>query len=435
MPTLRPTIRFHRGLALVDGWPARLATPSGAHRDGARLRAPARLRHRLRHALALAGVPYRDETNAASPAAAAAGGSAHATPPGLAQALRTSRHRGILIGQSETTCAAVARLLTQLTSAPPLTVTPDTATAHRWQARPDLPDQAELASATILTIQRAARDMHWLGGRHDTVLVDGPERMPATLLDPALDQCAALARIGFAGSMPARDAERWCTRIGPVLAVAAPPSMPHGASLLVPLPPEAERHYHEAWSTFLGAFDRFVAARGDAGFGTFLAQARKDPLQRPAVHAWHEAIRCAAWHEHKALVVDDLLHRHADRRVLLFTPDRNSAYELSRRHLIPALTSELPLRERAALLDAYADGTVRALAGPKLLDSGVAERSADVGILVGGGFGPAQRASRCRRVRADGIVFELLSQDTLEVGRAHRWHHAAAGTAAVVHQR
>ena len=441
MPSLKPTIHFHQGRILVDAWPADLPPPHGTRAEQGRLAGPARLRHRVRHTLAHAAVHYLDRTGAAQREALPSEIQAHqqratlVAPPGLIQTLRSSQHRGLVIGQTEETHWAIAQLLTSLASAPLLVVVPDTATAHRWQSQSHASHTNANTKPTIVTVTRAARDMHWLGGHHDALLVEGAERMPATLLDQALDESAALARIGLAATMSPRDAERWCTRIGPVLAVASRRDAPRRALLQVPMPCDIEGRYQDAWGTFLGAYDRFVAVRGDAGFGTFLAQARSSPSQRPAVHAWHEAIRCAAWHENKSLVVEDLLRRHTGRRMLLFTPDRACAYELSKQHLIPALTAELPQRERTALLDAFASGALPALAGPRLLDSGVAEHSADVGALLGGGNGSAQRASRCRRVRDDGIIFELVSQNTLEVGRAHRWHHATTRTTTVVHER
>src|SRR5690606_32093453 len=156
-------------------------------------------------------------------------------------------------------------------------------------------------------------------------------------------------------------------------------------------------------------------------------------LQRPALRAWHEALRLASWHAHKAAVVADLLHRHRGQRVLLFTPDRATAYELGRTHLVAAITSEIPRAERHALLTAFAKGSLHTLAGPRLLDAGIAERTADVAILIGGGFGRDQRLSRRRRVRSSGIIYELVSQETLEVGRAQRFRDPGADAAPVVH--
>jgi hypothetical protein len=61
------------------------------------------------------------------------------------------------------------------------------------------------------------------------------------------------------------------------------------------------------------------------------------------------------------------------------------------------------------------------LVGPRLLDLGVPEATAAVGIVVGGGFGPHQRLAQQRRVRQGGVVYELVAADTAEVGRARRF--------------
>jgi hypothetical protein len=270
---------------------------------------------------------------------------------------------------------------------------------------------------------------------HDLLAVDAPEAMPWPVLGHLLDVSPALARVGLPARADWRLAERLAPGLGPVVHVA---TRGHGVrcdELRVALPAAVAAAYEDAFATFLAAFDRFAAAQPNAGFGTFVAQARGDPRQRPALSAWHGAIRLAAWHEHKALLVGELLARHRGERALVFTPHRAAAYELAREHLIAALTSELPQRERHALLDAFAAGRLRALAGPRLLDHGVAEASADVAILAGGGFGAHQRDARCRRVAPHGVVYELVSLDTVEVGRARRWRGDAATVEAGVHGR
>lgn len=111
------------------------------------------------------------------------------------------------------------------------------------------------------------------------------------------------------------------------------------------------------------------------GLARSYKQAREDPEQRPALLAWHEALHLASWHAHKALLIADLLQRHRGERILVFTPDRASAYELARSHLIAPITAELPRTERQSTVDQFLDGTLRVLAGPRLLDLGVPNNS------------------------------------------------------------
>jgi len=380
------------------------------------LAGPARLRWRVRQALQDSGTPYRDQTTATELHRQPVIPSRNSSKAfGLTATLRQAAFRGLLAGWPEADRTDLVQDLVHSLRQRLLLLACDSAAAHRWQQAMAARQLHDLV--TVFTVRDAAQRMHWLGCHHELLVVDAPEMMPRLLLDEATEQSAALARIALLGRADGRDVMHWSKGIGPLLSSIQTEQQQHYQQIQVPMPRIAEQSYAQAWSVFLAAFDRFVAARGTAAFGTFIAQARKDPQQRPAVFAWHDAVRCAAWHEHKAAVVSELLERHNNERVLVFTPNRRVAYDLAREHLIGAITSEIPRGERNALLTGFANGSMRVLAGPRLLDAGVAEASADVAILVGGGFGIDQRTSRRRRVRPMGTVYEIVSQHTLEVGK------------------
>jgi len=282
-------------------------------------------------------------------------------------------------------------------------------------------------------VAAAARDIGWLGRRHDLLIADLPELMPGPRLLAVLDGSAAGARLLLPQDAHPRDLLAWTGRSGPVLAVCGRDPALRTVELRVPLPADARAVYDAAWSEFLAAYDRFAVAHPHAGFSTFVALARGDAAARPALLAWHRALRAAADNRNKAAVAARLLQRHRGERVLVFAPDRASAYALARAHLIAPITAEIPRAERRAAVAAFARGELRALVGPRLLDTGVPERCADVGIAVGGGFGRAQRKARAARIRAGGLFYELCGLDTVEVGRARRWRGSAAGPAVVVH--
>ena len=77
-----------------------------------------------------------------------------------------------------------------------------------------------------------------------------------------------------------------------------------------------------------------AALRRDAGFGTFVQEARADAALKPSLLAWHQARRIAGWNTNQALAVAELLARHRRDRVLVFTPDRACAYQLAQLHLM-----------------------------------------------------------------------------------------------------
>lgn len=401
---------------------------------GRHLEGPARLHWRLRQALADANARYQDEVLQAPHAASQLGNAkASGLPAGLLEAVRKARYRGVLAGHEGTTRIHLAATMVRQLAQPGLVLTTDSASEHRWQRA--LTRAGVVSACHARRVRDAASHMHWLGGRHDVLVVDSPELMQHAALEQALEGSAALARIGFSTAVDWRQAVRWGKGLGPLVSVLDVSDLPRRQQIRVPMPNDVAVRYAAAWDTFLAAYDRFVAMRGDAGFGTFVAQARTDSKQRPALRAWHDALRCAAWHESKASVVRDLLSQHRGAQIALFTPDRQCAYELAREHLVAAVTAELSRRERSGLLDAFAAGTLRVLAGPKLLDTGIQERSANVGVLIGGGYGARQRNARCQRVATDGQIYELVSQDTVEVSRANRIYGQAAQAPAVLHLR
>ncbi len=398
---------------------------------------PARLRWRLRAALQDAGIAYQDTLGTGAIGSALddvprpANGATNW--PGALLALRQAGYRGLVQGLGDTARLQLVGDLARALAQTALVAVADSAVEYRWQQAARAAGLAGVVTAARIT--SLAADMHWLGARHDLLVIDTPEQMPHGALAQACDASAALARVGLIQRIDSQSASRWASGIGALLAsVERGPTASH-SELRMPLPAALRASYEAAWHTFLAAFDRFATARPDAGFGTFVQQARSDPTQRPALRAWHEAVRLVAWHEHKAAMVAELLQRHRAQRTLVFTPDRRAAYELASRHLIPAITAEVPRAERQVMLDAFHQGSLPALAGPRLLDLGIAEGTADVAILVGGGYGRDQRDARVRRVRRDGMVYELTTLDSLEVSRAQRWRTRDAAASGAVHDR
>lgn len=439
-----PSLDLAGGELRVRHWPAtcsppvglrQIATaPSGANAGAnaaIELRGSARLRCRVRAALAEAGVPCRDELAAPK------------LPPlpmppllrseaSLLANWRLGGHQGLTAGLPFDSRVHLALGALVDRGRPALVVVLDSGAAMLWQR--ELRTAGLHEHASVVTAADAARSMPARARSHDLLVVDAPELVPGPTLDAVLDGSPAIARLGFLGCPDAHRLLRCSRGLGPLLGVVDSHLPPRTVELRVPMPTATAEAHAVAWHTFLAAYDRFAALQPNAGFGTFVEQARDDPAQRPALLAWHRALHLASWHEHKARLVADLLQRHRGERMLVFTPDRHSAYELARTHLIAPVTAELPRAERAEILAGYLAGTLCALAGPRLLDLGVPEGHAEVGILAGGGYGRHQRAARCRRVAPHGIVYELVSQDTVEVGRAHRWRGTTADATALVHR-
>ncbi|MFO1077292.1 MAG: helicase-related protein [Planctomycetota bacterium] len=423
-PASIPELRFRAGRLLVEHWPAGLRPPHELVRCGDRLEGPARLRPIVRERLQAASHPFTD-TLGSDPLQ-------QLGPPrsGVLLTLHQARYRGLLGGISDFVRSVHVVALANLAGLRAVVAVADSGAELEWRRTIAACNGADRVA--VDTVHRLASCMHALGGRHDLIAVDGPERMPFGALSAVLDASAALGRIGYVDRVDMQFLQRLARGLGPLLVSDGfSPGRP-SMELRVPLPAELRPAYESAWCDFLGAFDRFAAARPGAGFDAFVAAARADAAMRPALHAYHRAVRVAAWHANKREIVAQLVLDAGDARVLVFLPDRRSAYELAATLAVPAVTAELPRAEREHLLTGFRDGRLRVLVGPRLLDTGVPEASADVLVVVGPSRSRAQRLVRLRRAAPAARVYDVLTTDTQEVGSAHRQRAATAGAAVPV---
>lgn len=449
MTTAAPTLlRFAAGQLVVDGWPASVPLPHGVERrrDGTVV-GPARLRRAARRALQTAGVAFADR-------AVGVGGAAPPSPPAdapgdvaAAFAAWQGTGAGIATGLPLPARAQLVQWIAAAYAAPTLIVVPDTGAVAAWQRDllPRLGAVPEVAAAAtggwrapagappllLATAAAAAWSIGWLGGRHDVLVVDGLDLVPPARLDAIVDGSAALLRLGLAAMADALLAQS--RGLGPLVFAAVAAPGPRTFELRLSLDAAERAAYEAAWHEFFAVFDRFAALRPAAGFGEFVRWARHDAAGRLGLLAWHRAAQTASWTAAKEAALVRLLTRHRGERTLVFAPDCERTYAIAQAHRIAAVTAELPRRERDAALREFAAGARRVLVGPRLLATGLPDGSADVAIAIGTGHGRAERQARWARVHRDGVVYELLSRDTMEVGRAHRQRgHAAAAPAVLV---
>ena len=121
----------------------------------------------------------------------------------------------------------------------------------------------------------------------------------------------------------------------------------------------------------------------------------------------------------KRAALASLLDRHRGDRVLVFTGDNSTAYEVSRRHLIMPFTCDIGRAERARTLGHFRDGRLRALVSAQVLNEGLDVPDAEVGVIVAGRLGKrehVQRVGRLLRPRLEkrATIYELVVRGTSE---------------------
>ena len=172
-----------------------------------------------------------------------------------------------------------------------------------------------------------------------------------------------------------------------------------------------------AYRSFLGA--KRIRIGGPGGWNRFMRAAARSKAGRAALRGHRESRRIVHEAIAKVDALEDLLARHRDGRVLIFTNDNATVYKLSRELLVPCITHETPARERREILAGFGSGRWRVVATSKVLNEGVDMPEADVGIVLSGSGTVREHVQRLGRILRPGenkkaVLYELVTTDTVE---------------------
>ena len=158
---------------------------------------------------------------------------------------------------------------------------------------------------------------------------------------------------------------------------------------------------------------------GQEGWRMFIMHSAKSEEGRRAMKAYRNQKKIALGTDSKLQILQDLLIRHKNDRVLIFTAENEMVYQISKDYLIPAITHETNVKERKFWLDAFNKGDVLALATSKVLNEGVNIPDANVAIILSGSGSSRehiQRLGRILRKKGDkqAILYEVVARNTTE---------------------
>jgi superfamily II DNA or RNA helicase len=337
-------------------------------------------------------------------------------------------------GKTQVALAAIAALGTST-----LCLVPTRVLLHQWERALRSQFSGEigclgdgerrLAPITVSTFESAFRHAARIGDAFDLLVVDEAHHFGGRLRDEALELCVAPFRLGLTATLPGpgEQMERLTELLGPVVyeLVIGDLAGTYLASfdvvvLHVHLDAEERTLYeaeHRIFSEFFRAHRRHTP---DGSWKDLMAAAACSDEGRRALAAWRKARRIIAYPRAKRRWVADLVRRHRGDRLLIFTPDNDTAYAVAREHYIMPITCEIGRRERDAALARFQTGELSALVSPRVLNEGFVVAGADVAVIVGGTFGERehlQRVGRLLRPAPDkrALVYELVVSRTSDV--------------------
>jgi superfamily II DNA or RNA helicase len=218
--------------------------------------------------------------------------------------------------------------------------------------------------------------------------------------------CLAPARLGLTATPNHGDTEaRLVDLIGPVVYRLGVSDLAGGflaAYDIVPVEIELDLNERAAYEESLAIFRRvhrpFVLAHPHASWLDFVRAASQMDNGRRALAAWRRSKAILAFPSGKRRALSRLLERHRDARILIFTADNNTAYAISREHLLMPLTCDIGPAERADTIKRFREGKLRALVSAQVLNEGFDVPDADIAVIVAGRLGEREYVQRVGRL-------------------------------------
>ena len=189
----------------------------------------------------------------------------------------------------------------------------------------------------------------------------------------------------------------------------------------VELTEEERRRYEAEQSVFTDYLARSnIQMRSGSDYQELVKRSGSDPEAREALLAKQRARDIMMNCEAKVTALADVLDRHRDDRVIVFTAHNDLVYRLSERFLLPAITHQTSTAERRQLLERFRTGEYSRIVTSNVLDEGVDVPDANVAVLLSGSGSErefTQRLGRVLRPKDDGgraLLYEVVSEETAE---------------------
>ncbi len=196
--------------------------------------------------------------------------------------------------------------------------------------------------------------------------------------------------------------------------------------IYVVLPEEKLREYRRLIKIYMEFCKKRLSGIKDPRerFRNVLKLASRDQEAREALRAKHKARRIALSNEKKIAIVEELLSKYKDEKILIFSRFTDIVREISRRFLIPRILHDTPDDERKEYLKMFREGRIKVLATAMALDEGVDVPDASVAIVVSGTGSHREYIQRLGRIlrpkSREAILIEIITKRTIEPSIARR---------------
>ncbi len=347
--------------------------------------------------------------------------------------------RGVVVLPTGTGKTHLANLAINRAERPALVVTPTIDLLNQWYDELSLCFATEVGMVgggsydvrplTVTTYDSAYQNMDRFGNRFGLLIFDECHHLPGPTYGQAAVCSIAPFRLGLTATPERADNAhlQLDQLIGPIVYRREITQLRgeflaeyRVESLFVGLTDD-ERERYDAAREIYRAFlrDNGVDMRKPGAWGQFLFLANRSQAGKQAYRAYREQRTLALAAPAKLNLLAWLLDKHLGDRVLIFTHDNATVYEIARRYLVPVITHQTKTKERREILARFNSGVYPIVATSRVLNEGVNVPEANVAVILSGSGSVREHVQRLGRIlrksgSKEAILYEVVTRDTAE---------------------
>ena len=283
---------------------------------------------------------------------------------------------------------------------------------------------------TVSTYDSAVLNMEFIGNKFALLIADECHHLPGAEFQLGAAMCIAPFRLGLSATLeldPERS-ERLRSLMGETVCSVGIDEL-EGSILslyqvkrfFVQLSREEEILYRRQRAIYTAFRQKHgISFARSSGWRDFLIACSRFEGGREAFAAFLEQRKTARAGKAKLAVLKNILLNHPGERIIIFTADNDSAYEIGRYFTFPVLTHHTKAAERKSFLESFRNGEFPVLVTSKVLNEGVDVPSAAVGVVFSGSGSVREHVQRLGRIlrpapgKERAMLYELVSAGTSE---------------------
>lgn len=172
-----------------------------------------------------------------------------------------------------------------------------------------------------------------------------------------------------------------------------------------------------------------------SGWKRFLSMSQRSRNGKEAFQSYLMQKKISYAPKEKIKSIWQILKKHSGDRMIIFTNDNETAYDIGRCYFLPVMTHKTKPKEREFILKAFKSGEYTVIVTSRVLNEGVDVPEANIAVIVSGTGSTREHVQRLGRILRPkessklAILYELISRKTNErhVSQRRREHDAYKG--------